>query len=104
MIECLKEGWQVETVNSCHEYGERYYDAGDVYGEPGMVEESVEHYAHRLAARNDAEYVESHREVEGCGAGEADGEGAEYGEEKRCQDFERDFKKRVREEESGEWV
>jgi hypothetical protein len=66
-----------------------------------VVEESVEHYAHRLTARNDAEYVESHGEVEGCSAGEVDGEGAEDGEEKRCQNFERDFKKRVREEESG---
>jgi hypothetical protein len=49
-----------------------------------VVEECVEHYAYRLAAGYDAEDVECHRKVEGCGTGEADSEGAEDGKDEGC--------------------
>jgi hypothetical protein len=91
MVECLQEGRQIQTVNSCHEYSDRYQYAGDVDSESGVVEESVEHYTHRLATRNNAEDVEGHGEVERSSARKADGESAENREEERCQDLERDF-------------
>lgn len=69
-----------------------------------MVEECVEHYANRLAAGYDAEDVECHREVERCGTGEADGKGTENGKDERCQNFKRDFKKHIGQEECGNWV
>lgn len=80
MIEGLQKGRHGETINSCHEHSEGDYYAGNVDGESSVVEESVEHYAHRLAAGNNAEYVEGNGKVEGCGTGEANGEGAENGE------------------------
>jgi hypothetical protein len=60
-----------------------------------VVEECIEHYAYRLAAGNDAEDVECHREIEGCGSREADSVGAQNGKGKRCQNLKRDFKKRI---------
>jgi hypothetical protein len=69
-----------------------------------VVEECVEHYANGLAARNDAKNIEGHGEVEGCGAWDADSEGAEDGEGEGCYDLEWNFKKRIREEEGREWV
>lgn len=69
-----------------------------------MIKECIEHYANGLAAGNDAEDIEGHRNVEGCGTGEANCEGAEDGKDERCQDLERNFKKCVRQEECGEGV
>jgi len=69
-----------------------------------VVEERVEHDTDRFAARDDAEDIKSHDEVEGCGAWKAYGEGAEYGEKERGQDFERNFEERVGEEECGKGV
>ena len=91
VVESLQENWQVQTVNSCHEYSHRYHYAGNVNSESSVVEESVKHYAHGLATRHNTEDVEGHGEVERSSAGKADSECAEDSEEKRCQDFERDF-------------
>jgi hypothetical protein len=69
-----------------------------------VVEECVEHYPYRLAAGHDAEDIKCHREIEGCGTGEADSEGAENGKDERGQNLKRDLKKRIGQEECGKWV
>jgi hypothetical protein len=57
IVECLQEGWYIETEYSSHKHSDGNDCTGDVQREARVTEEGIEHYTDRLSAGNHAENV-----------------------------------------------
>lgn len=89
VVHVAQENRHVDAHDAGHDLGDRQENAGDVDGEPRVLEQRVKHDAERLAAADDAEAVEGHDEEQLDGAREPDREDCQNREDQAGHGLER---------------